>query len=201
MSLINEALKRAKEAQNTAAPAPSLEFRPVDPAAANHRNQRLMLLVTMGVVVLLAILLIWQMSQTSRSSRQASAAERPVRNAPIAAKVDAPAPVVLTRDEAPAPKQAAQPEAAAVSSALPEVSKVAVSEPQVSTPAPEIVPPPKPAPRLQSIIYNPNRPSAMINGKFVLVGDKFGEWRVTRIDQDSATLVGNGLTNVLVLDP
>jgi hypothetical protein len=34
----------------------------------------------------------------------------------------------------------------------------------------------------------------------VFRGDRFGEFRVTRITADSATLVGNGQTNVLLLE-
>jgi hypothetical protein len=37
----------------------------------------------------------------------------------------------------------------------------------------------------------------MISGKTVYVGDKLGEMRVVAISQLSATLVGNGETNVL----
>jgi hypothetical protein len=61
-------------------------------------------------------------------------------------------------------------------------------------------PPPKPAPlRLQAIIFSPKRPSAMISGKTLFVGDKLGDLRVVAIDQDSATLAGAGQTNVLSL--
>ena len=39
--------------------------------------------------------------------------------------------------------------------------------------------PPKPAPlRLQAILFNPKRPSAMISGKTVFIGDKLGDLRV-----------------------
>jgi hypothetical protein len=61
-------------------------------------------------------------------------------------------------------------------------------------------PPPKPAPlRLQAIVFNPSRPSAMVSGKTLFIGDKLGEFRVVAIDQESATLVGGGQTNVLSL--
>jgi hypothetical protein len=61
-------------------------------------------------------------------------------------------------------------------------------------------PPPKPAPlRLQAIIFNPRRPSAMISGKTLFVGDKLGDLRVVAINRESATLAGAGQTNVLSL--
>jgi len=65
---------------------------------------------------------------------------------------------------------------------------------------PVIEPAPKPAPpRLQAIVFRRTRPSAMISGKTLFVGDKFGDLRVVAISPDSATLVGGGQTNVLIL--
>ena len=61
-------------------------------------------------------------------------------------------------------------------------------------------PQPKPAPlRLQAIVFNPKRPSALISGKTLFLGDKLGDARVVAIDRESATLVGGGKTNVLSL--
>ena len=53
--------------------------------------------------------------------------------------------------------------------------------------------------RLQAIVFNPRRPSAMIGGKTLFVGDRVGDMRVMAIDKESATLTGAGQTNVLVL--
>jgi hypothetical protein len=52
---------------------------------------------------------------------------------------------------------------------------------------------------LQAIIFNPKRPSAMIGGKTLFIGDKVGDLRVVAIDKNSATLAGGGQTNVLTL--
>jgi hypothetical protein len=57
----------------------------------------------------------------------------------------------------------------------------------------------KPAPKLQAVVYDPKRPSAIISGKSVFKGDKVGEFSVVGITQESVTLVGSGQTNVLVL--
>jgi hypothetical protein len=60
--------------------------------------------------------------------------------------------------------------------------------------------PPKPAPlRLQAIIFTPRRPSAMISGRTLFIGDKLGDLRVVAIGKDSATLAGAGQTNILSL--
>jgi hypothetical protein len=59
--------------------------------------------------------------------------------------------------------------------------------------------PPKPTVlRLQSIIYG-TRPSAMIAGKFLFVGDSIQGHKVIAIDKETVTLAGNGQTNVLRL--
>jgi hypothetical protein len=56
-----------------------------------------------------------------------------------------------------------------------------------------------PAPKLQAVVFDPKRPSAIISGKSVFVGDKFGDSRVLAITRESVTLIGSGQTNVLVL--
>jgi hypothetical protein len=59
---------------------------------------------------------------------------------------------------------------------------------------------PKPsALKLQSIVYSPTRPSALINGRPLFIGDKIREFRVAAIEQDTVTLVGGGQTNTLTL--
>ena len=70
-----------------------------------------------------------------------------------------------------------------------------------STPAPSeaSLPPKPPLPKLQAIVFSPARPSIMISGKTLFIGDKLNEFRVTAIDRESATLVGAGQTNVLTL--
>jgi hypothetical protein len=65
-----------------------------------------------------------------------------------------------------------------------------------------IAPPPAPKPpplRLQAIVFNPKRPSVLISGRTLFVGEKLGDLRVVAIDQESATLVGAGKTNILTM--
>jgi hypothetical protein len=56
-----------------------------------------------------------------------------------------------------------------------------------------------PSAKLQAIVFDPKRPSAIISGKSVFIGDKIGDLRVLAITQESVTLVGGGQTNLLVL--
>lgn len=55
--------------------------------------------------------------------------------------------------------------------------------------------------RLQGIFYNPTRPSAVVNGNSVFVGDKVDGWSVTAISSKTVTLQnGSGQTNTLSLN-
>jgi hypothetical protein len=55
--------------------------------------------------------------------------------------------------------------------------------------------------RLQGILYNPTRPSAIINGNTVFVGEKVADWSVTAIAAQTVTLQdANGQTNILSLN-
>jgi hypothetical protein len=53
--------------------------------------------------------------------------------------------------------------------------------------------------RLQAIVFHPTRPSAIVTGRSVFVGDRVGEFRVVAIHRESVMLAGAGQTNVLTL--
>jgi MSHA biogenesis protein MshK len=57
-----------------------------------------------------------------------------------------------------------------------------------------------PALKLQMVLFSPSRPSAMINGKTVFVGDRIGDARVVAITQTTVSVLQDGQTNVLSLD-
>lgn len=58
--------------------------------------------------------------------------------------------------------------------------------------------PSRPTLQLQGIVYNPAKPSAIINGNTVSVGDKVAEWSVTAISNQTVTLQnGSGEINTL----
>ena len=65
-------------------------------------------------------------------------------------------------------------------------------------PRAEVVTEPAPL-KLQGILFHPTRPSAVINGRLLFVGERVGELRVMAIEQDSVTLAGGGKTNYLTL--
>jgi hypothetical protein len=124
---------------------------------------------------------------------------RPPRNGKDLAAADAESPL-------PGPKL---PERAGETKALDATN---ASSPQIPTPAgpgsatnalpaasAEPAPPGPTTVRLQAIIFDPIKPSAMINGRTLFIGDMFGEMRLVAIDRQSATLVGAGQTNLLTL--
>lgn len=220
MSLINDALRRARQAQQDSPPVdptPVAQLRPVEPAPRPpRRGPGLLLPISLGLTAVLALLLLWQLSTRGpgRGSLPATAplnvAARPLAPEPAAAvEIPVAAPVSAAADRtaqagattAEAPIHSAEhvnPSAAtnlAVSAATTNLSG--------ETPAPS-TPPAEPAPaplKLQGIVYNPRRPSAMINGRIVFVGDRIRDLRVAAIHAGEVVLMGAGRTNLLSLDP
>jgi hypothetical protein len=220
MSLINDALKRAKEAQPQAAPppVPSLQLRPIEPAQSTKNTLGLILPFALGVAAVLLLLLVWQSSQRNGSvqptdvkARTAMATYPASAPQPTAASV-APASAAPVPAVQPIPSSPPAPSAMATA-ALPDLPAPAVAATLTNDPVAEVqgatvtntppvaeAPPPKPSlPKLQAIIFSPAKPSVMIGGKTLFIGDKLNGFRVIAIDQESATLVSAGQTNILSL--
>jgi hypothetical protein len=92
---------------------------------------------------------------------------------------------------------APEPVAARAPAPLPVVAPVIVVQTNVIV----AVPPPVTAPvyKLQGVYWRPAKPSAVINGKTVYIGDRVENARVAAIDQESATITVNGERKVLLL--
>jgi hypothetical protein len=208
MSLINDALRRAKEAQEHA-PLPKsrdLPFRPLEPAHHSaRRGLGLLLPVALASVALLSLLFVWQWSKMSSGGTptevNARATNVPLATVPTGAIAASPAPVQAAAAR-PSPDTGAPATLATDTASAPTDDSIddmqeseANDAPAMSAPTP-----PKNAPlRLQAIVFNPKRPSAMISGKTLFIGDKLDDLRVIAIDKDSASLVGAGRTNILTL--
>ncbi len=209
MSLINDALKRAQQVQHEAPPqAPSsANLRPIEPAPRVRHSLGLALPVALALVALCVLFFAWEFVQKSKANApaefvvQAATPARPTvtlePNVSAVSKPTPPSPTV----------QAAPPEKAGiaispVSESTAPASLDAKETVQNSSAAPEVAPAPlKPAPlRLQALVWNPARPSALVNGKTLFTGDKFADMRVLAITQESVTLAGGGHTNVLTLE-
>jgi hypothetical protein len=176
MSLVNDALKRARLAQPAnLAPAAGPSLRPVE-ASAKSGGVGMLMGGVIGCILLLAgtLLFMWSHSPVEvRARTMAGAATMQAAQAmPPSESIHA------------SPTQAV--DAAAPLIAQPKPATAVTQE----VAAPVIpVEPAKPAFKLQSVFYVPNNPSAIINGKRVHVGSMISEARVTAIGRESATLV------------
>ena len=202
MSLINDALKRAKTAQQQAQAPSGPQLRPVEPNQSTRHGVGLALPVTCVVVALLGLFLLWRVASNHGRENQTSTPGS--EEITVAARTPAPKQSPeMVKPSPPSPTPAAPAPAAHTmsSSASTTTAAVAVADAGASSNAVSVADAPaKPAPlKLQAIVYNPTRPSATISGRTLFVGDRIGDFRVLAIGQDSVTLVGGGHTNLLNL--
>jgi hypothetical protein len=196
MSLINDALKRAKQAHTNPPPTPDLPFRPAEPSP--QRTPRLPLLPL--AVVLVALLLGGGFILMALLNRDAG--PRVVRATPADSQSapDTTVPPSATPTPPATPVDQNTTQTQTVSTRAADSLSGTTPDALAATPNPE--PPKLAAPKLQGIFYNPSRPSAVVNGRTVYVGSRVGEARdflVLEITRESVT-VGNGSqTNMLVL--
>jgi MSHA biogenesis protein MshK len=193
-----------------------MQFQPVEPGQHVRHGLGLIVPVALAVVALIGLVFVWQWAQGHRMTepREARAVTRTAVQTTVAPQpVSAPAAAALPTppsepNSAPQKKSRGTPATgvtdtlAATESATPAGAALAKEQESEATNSAAIAPPaqPKPAPlRLQAIVFNPKRPSALISGKTLFIGDKLGDARVVAIDRESATLVGAGKTNVLSL--
>ena len=74
----------------------------------------------------------------------------------------------------------------------PVVARQQAAEAALAVVVPPVPPPPlnpPDAPRLQGIFYSPTAPAAIVDGKTVLVGDHYLQYRVAEITRYTVTLV------------
>jgi len=175
MSLVNDALKRAKDAQQKGTPsAPAPQLRPAEAVPAQKHGVGMTVPLVVAALAIVVLLFVWK-NQRPAAAREAVAEPKP------AAPVN---PVPETK---------------------PPVRSVAVATPAPVVPAPVATPipaavPPAPPLKLQAIFFAPGRSTAIISGKTVRVGNTFRGYRVAAITEASATLVSATETNVMTLE-
>ncbi len=190
MSLINDALKRAKDAQQENPPAtPPLQFRPVEPGQQSNPRQPWLLfglaLVAIAILGLSALLVRFLAHSDSHDLQVAARAVAVpvVINPPVEAP-----PANVSSEAVVSTTPPARSEPAAESNTN-DVTVVAASAEAI-----------KPAPlKLQGIFFNPQNPSAVVSGRSVYLGDRVGGFRVMGISPVAVTLVNTTATNVLSL--
>jgi hypothetical protein len=180
MSLINDALKRARESQRNDAPSGVSPMRPMETNETEH-DSNLVLPVVITFLVVAALTLIG-LALVGHAGKKIPAEKLVVAPA-VGSKPEIAAIVPLVTN---VPAPASPP-------ANPPAPLVATIRPVVASP-----PAPKPL-RLQGIAYDAAQPSAIIGGKVVYVGSLVEGMRVTAILPDSVTLAGDGRTKTLIV--
>jgi hypothetical protein len=169
MSLINDALKRAREAQH---PSPPSGAQPLPPVEFSQRNGTGWLLMSAAILLLIAACFLIGLALFDHKSPAVAVATAPA--APMTSKADpAPAP-------APAPAPTMSPEPAPVEVVVPPVTNAPPAVTVVSNPPPASVAMEQRL-KIQGIIFNTGHPLAIVNGRTVSAGDRVGDFQVRQI--------------------
>jgi hypothetical protein len=223
MSLINDALKRAREAERQRS-SPS-DHTPLQPADNPYRPgpvARWLILCLVAIVLLFSGLSFWKWARQTDTAPRAlitpsipnespltsQLPQLPNNPAAIVAFSNAPQDPTSNTNTSPVPNPVSE-------SPLPDSPPIGTSVPPVPLEfqvTPELPPPttvtePEPAPepigppdfRLQSIIFRVQKPAALINGEMLHVGDFVGEARVNDIQRDAVTITWRDTNLVLRL--
>ena len=164
MSLINDALKRARESQRNDPPSGAPPLPPVESPARSGAGW---ILAAAAILFLAAVGVFLGPAWFGSKAPPTATAKTPEMIAPKPAEIS------------PSPP------------AAPVTPPALVTSPGASpTPATNTNPPPAAVavvqlPRLQGVIFNATRPLAIVNGKTVNVGDRVGDFQVKQILQNS----------------
>jgi hypothetical protein len=169
MSLINDALKRARQSQQVNIPG-GPPLRPVEPKSGGGMGWILLAVI----ILLVAASFFIGMSLSKRKPEMVATAPE-ISSPQEVASVTATA-VSGVPTSAPAPASNAPPSVSI------NTQTAAISN---STPQP---PPQPPQPKLQGIIFTPPKPWAIVNSKTVYVGDSVGDFTVKEISRNAVTL-------------
>jgi len=202
MSLINEALKRAKQAQPESAHAPAASGT-MQPVHYPRRGLPWYFFPTLALVIAGGC---WFLIKGWDATRQAAAGY----GNPITVKAREPVTPILPdaapsdHSFTPAVNTAPSVPYTAVNRnfSLDETPAASAETPAAPTPTPTTasITPGGPTFKLQGIFYRSASPSAMVNGKSVFVGDRVSGAKVRAIDRESVTLEFEGQTKKLTLE-
>ncbi len=202
MSLVNDALKRAKDAHDRQAAPPlrsaPLHTLPSAPASAGSRRFWIVLPILAAIAIAggIGCWLEFSNRPTSVTTQAEPAQQNPIFVKPTKTPLPPPAPNITE-------------------------TKTELTSPPPPTPAPEVIPPPvvaagKPAPvappqlpqpppnptgalKLQGILYSATKPAAILNGRTVYVGDSIGGMTISKIAPDRVTVLHHNQPYVIRL--
>ena len=226
MSLINDALKRAREADQGRAGGcpPTPQLQPVDYVARPNRAGWIVLTVLLLATLGLAAFYLgrWAGSPTAghvHGSAKERAAVSPASTEALAPRPDGPAidtnrdllaheapttrsdPVVVPASRTAADPLPAMPAPGGMVAERAETEQpgsLGEHAPGPVDPAPEAEPQ-FPELRLQSIVFRLRNPSVVINGEMLSAGDTVDGARVAKIERHAVTMEWRGQTNILRL--
>jgi hypothetical protein len=164
MSLINDALKRARESQRKNPPAGAPQLRPIESPARGGTGW---MLAVAAVLFLAAAGLFIGPALFGRKAAPVVTAKVPEISAPPPAAA-APLPMPPRVDAASLPP--------AVTNAAPPPA--AYTNPPPAVASEQVL-------KIQGIIFSVAHPEAIVNGKDVIVGDRVGDFQVKEILRDS----------------
>jgi hypothetical protein len=192
MSLINDALRRTQKSLESQPPnpAPPLELRPAEPPVQSQPRSQTKILVLAFLCLGLGILVFGvllpgrnvQRVQARTAPRSATAARKTFPITPALSQFK-PTTILESLSSTDSPPIVVQ----SPSNSLPET----IAAPVATTPVPL---------RLQAILFNPSRPSAIIDRTTVFIGDTLRGFKIAGISQDRVVLVSATETNVLKLE-
>ena len=175
MSLINDALKRARDAQRNDPPSGARSLPPVESSARGGIGW---ILAAAVVLVLAATGVFLGLALYGHKTPPSAIAKTPVISNPLPVETaPAPAPTQVVVVPLPAPKTNAPAPLAANTNSPPV---------QNTNPAPAVVAAKQwQWPKVQGIIFNATRPLAIVNAHAVNAGDRVGDVQVKQILKDA----------------
>jgi hypothetical protein len=182
MSLVNDALKRATEAQKKiSSEPPKLPLRPAMPPQEAPRGFGLAWPLSLVLFISMICVLAWFNRQDHSMQVQA---RTPASKANVKGSADA------------------NQTSASAQPIVPGKAGVAAGSQLTNPPVPVIEPVAAKLPplKLQAVFFNPQHPSAVIEGKTVFVGDSVRDLKVVAIASKSALLISATETNLLTLE-
>jgi hypothetical protein len=221
MSLVNDALKRAKQVQKNGPPPLARGPAPLHAQPPGPVNPLVRLLWPVAVGACLAVLtgVIWLVSRQSADSsatmvvraktatvpdRESASTTRPSSSPAgalaVAKTVTEASPSDASANVSPPANRSTSPVLPPAPAAGPESGGRALESATSSVPAVVVAggpPAPPPLPRLQGIFYRADRPTAVLDGRTVYVGKSVGDCLVVGITRQQVKVVRAGQTNVL----
>lgn len=211
MSLINDALKRAKQAQQKQSPPPAgAPLRAAEPARSVNAPRSLLLPILAaallvfvgGILIVVALSRGFRLKSVEPVASQSAVAAKgdPGTAAKLPRTADVPPGISVSTPASafqPVSTNPPAPIAAAVSSVVTQAVVTVESSNAVTVVQ---VPPEPQLPKLQGIVFNPARPTAFLNGKSVVVGGRVAQYTVLAITKQAVIVERAGQTNVLTME-